>query len=65
MPFPLPVFYVYVNKRKHRVLITRQRVKDPQWRLAAAYPTAERAMRHGRFIADARDYVLEWDLLTF
>jgi len=59
------VFYVYVNRRKCRVLITTERIKDPQWRLAAAHPTAERAIRHARFIADARDYVLEWDLLTF
>jgi hypothetical protein len=62
---PLPVFYVYVNKKKQRVLITRERIRDPQWHLAGVHPAAANALRHGRFIADARDYVLEWDLLSF
>ena len=63
--FSLPVFYVYVNKRKQRVLITRERIRDPQWRLAGVHPAAANALRHGRFIAEVRDYILEWDLLSF
>jgi hypothetical protein len=63
--FSLPVFYVYVNKRKQRVLITRERIRDPQWRLAGVHPAAAKALRHGRFIAEVRDYILEWDLLSF
>jgi hypothetical protein len=54
-----------VNKKKQRVLITTLRIREPQWRLAGAHPAADKAIRHARFIADARDYVLEWDLLTF
>lgn len=59
------MFYVYVNKRKQRVLITREKIRDPHWRLAGTHSTATAAKRHARFIADARDYILEWDLLTF
>jgi len=59
------VFYVYVNKRKQRVLITTERIREPSWRLAGVHPAADKAIRHARFIADVRDYVLEWDLLTF
>jgi hypothetical protein len=54
-----------VNKKKQRVLITRERIRDPQWRLAGVHPAAAKALRHGRFIADVRDYILEWDLLSF
>jgi hypothetical protein len=59
------VYFVYVNKRKGRVLITRERVLGGGWRLAAAYGNAAAAMRLARFIADVRDYVLEWDLYVF
>ncbi|WP_148682384.1 hypothetical protein [Pyrobaculum neutrophilum] len=58
------MFYVYVNKRKQRVLITRERIADPSWRLAGVHRSADSAKRHARFIADARDYVLEWDILA-
>ncbi|MEZ0319757.1 MAG: hypothetical protein ABWK05_07190 [Pyrobaculum sp.] len=56
------MFYVYVNKRKKRVLLTKERICKPEWRLLGAYPRVEAAMRLARFIADARDYVLEWDI---
>ncbi|AAL64241.1 MULTISPECIES: hypothetical protein [Pyrobaculum] len=56
------MFYVYVNKRKGRVLLTSQRLRDPQWRLVAVHTSLTAAKRHARFIANARDYILEWDL---
>lgn len=56
------MFYVYVNKRKKRVLLTKERICKPEWRLAGAYPRADSAAKLARFIADARDYVLEWDI---
>ena len=58
------MFYVYVNKRKGRVLLTNRRLRDPLWRLAGRYADPKTAMRRARFIADTRDYVLEWDLLA-
>ncbi len=46
-------------------MITRKRVLGGGWRLAAAYGNAAAARRLARFIADVRDYVLEWDLYVF
>ncbi|MFN3803509.1 MAG: hypothetical protein ACK4SY_00425 [Pyrobaculum sp.] len=54
------MFYVYINGRKKRVLVTTRRVVDREWRLVAAYRWRVVAMTQGRRIADRRDYILEW-----
>ena len=59
------MFYVYVNKRKGRVLLTTRRLSSPLWKLAGIHAELRVAMRHARFIADIRDYILEWDLLAY
>ncbi|ABP50972.1 MAG: hypothetical protein QW677_07680 [Pyrobaculum sp.] len=55
------MFYVYVNNKEGRVLLTTRRIRHSQWKLAGAYSQLKAATRQARFIADAREYILEWD----
>lgn len=54
------MFYIYINKKKKRILITTNRNLDRDWKLIAFYPERELAMARGRRLADISDYVLEW-----
>lgn len=54
------MFYVYINERKKRVLVTTRRVSDRGWKLVAVHTWRNIAMAQGRRLADRSDYILEW-----